>query len=150
MRFTISMHEMEPKALKAPLAAAIRFVYMVYMEEDGLQQPGWFPFSFREVCEFFEAPCIGLVMVERLGQWFNVPTQGWRVAQTGTKPFSLTAPGSDPQPGIKPRPHWWETDVPTTRPPEHTFNRFIKDINYFIKLWHLGFLTSQTAWLPVN
>ena len=27
MRFTISMHETEPKALKAPLAAAIRFMY---------------------------------------------------------------------------------------------------------------------------
>ena len=27
MRFTISMHEIEPKALKAPLAAAIRFMY---------------------------------------------------------------------------------------------------------------------------
>ena len=27
MRFTISMHEIKPKALKAPLAAAIRFMY---------------------------------------------------------------------------------------------------------------------------
>ena len=27
MRFSISMHEIEPKALKAPLAAAIRFMY---------------------------------------------------------------------------------------------------------------------------
>ena len=27
MRFTISIHEIEPKALKAPLAAAIRFMY---------------------------------------------------------------------------------------------------------------------------
>ena len=28
MRFTVySMHEIEPKALKAPLAAAIRFMY---------------------------------------------------------------------------------------------------------------------------
>ena len=27
MHFTISMHEIEPKALKAPLAAAIRFMY---------------------------------------------------------------------------------------------------------------------------
>ena len=35
----------------------------------------------------------------------NVPTQGQRVAQTGTKPFSLTAlPGSDPQLGIEPGP----------------------------------------------
>ena len=28
-------------------------------------------------------------------------------------------PGSDPQPGIKPGPHWWEADALTTRPPEH-------------------------------
>ena len=27
MRFTISMHEIEPKALNVPLAAAIRFMY---------------------------------------------------------------------------------------------------------------------------
>ena len=27
MRFTVSMHEIEPKALKAPLAAAIQFMY---------------------------------------------------------------------------------------------------------------------------
>ena len=27
MHFTISMHEIEAKALKAPLAAAIRFMY---------------------------------------------------------------------------------------------------------------------------
>ena len=50
------------------------------------------PFSRSTVCEFFKVPCIRLVKVERLGQ----PTQGWRVGQTGTKPFSLTAPGSDP------------------------------------------------------
>ena len=39
MRFTICMHEIEPKALKALLAAAIRFMYdlqLVYMEEDGI------------------------------------------------------------------------------------------------------------------
>ena len=34
-----------------------------------------------------------------------------RVVQTRTKPFSLTGPGSDPQPGIKPGPHWWEADT---------------------------------------
>ena len=76
---------------------------------------GRFPYSFREACEF---PCIGLVKVERLGQRLNVPTQGRRVAQKGTKPFSLTAPGSDLQQGIEPGPHWWETDMLTTRPPE--------------------------------
>ena len=27
MHFTISIHEIEPKALKAPLAAAIQFMY---------------------------------------------------------------------------------------------------------------------------
>ena len=30
MRFTVSTHEIEPKALKAPLAAAIRFMYDLY------------------------------------------------------------------------------------------------------------------------
>ena len=30
MRFKISMHEIEPKASKAPLAAAIRFMYDLY------------------------------------------------------------------------------------------------------------------------
>ena len=68
--------------------------------------PGRFPYSFREACEIFRVPRIGLVKVERLGQWLNIPTQGRRVAQTGTKLFSLTAQGSDPQPGIEPRPHW--------------------------------------------
>ena len=43
MRFTISMHEIDLKALKAPLAATL-----------------------REGCEFFKVPCIGLVKVERL------------------------------------------------------------------------------------
>ena len=67
--------------------------------------------STREIpllfsCEFSKVPCIRLVKVERLGQQLNVPTQGWRVAQTGAKPFSLTAPGSDPQLGIKPESHW--------------------------------------------
>ena len=57
-------------------------------------------------------PHIGLVEVGRLGQWLNVPTQGRRVAQTGDeRPFSLTAPGTDPQPGTKPRLHWWEVDM---------------------------------------
>ena len=89
------------------------------MEEDESQYRGRLPYSFREECEFFKVPRIGSVKVERLGQRLNVPTQGRRVVQTGTKPFSLTAPGSDPQPGIEPRPHWWETDVLTARPPEH-------------------------------
>ena len=50
MRFTISMHEIEPKALKAPLAAAIRFmlVYMVYTEEDGSQHRGDSPTLFEK------------------------------------------------------------------------------------------------------
>ena len=50
------------------------------------------------------------IEVER--QRINIPTQGQRVAETGDERlFSLTAPGSDPQLGIKPRPHWWETDA---------------------------------------
>ena len=50
IRFTISIHEIEPKALKAPLAAAIRFmlVYMVYMEEDGSQHRGDSPTLFEK------------------------------------------------------------------------------------------------------
>ena len=61
MCFTISMHEIEPKALKAPLAAAIRFkydlylVYMVCMEEDGSQHWGDSS-TLREACEFFKVP----------------------------------------------------------------------------------------------
>ena len=81
--------------------------------------PGRFPYSFQEACEFFKVPHNGLVKDERLGQRLNIPTQGRRVAQTGTKPFSLTTPGSDPQPRMKPGPHWWETDVLTTQPPGH-------------------------------
>ena len=106
MRFTISIHEIEPKALKAPLAAAIRFMYEYVLKRTGH--------------EFYKVPRIGLLKVERLGQRLNVPTQGRRVAQTrDERPFSLTAPGSDPQPRIEPRPHWWEANVLTTRPPEH-------------------------------
>ena len=40
MLFTISILEIEPKALKAPLAATIQFMYNLYlvnMEEDGSQ-----------------------------------------------------------------------------------------------------------------
>ena len=70
------------------------------MEEDGSEHRGDSPTLFEKRVS------TGLVKVERLGQQLNVPTQGRRVAQTGTKPFSLTAPGSDPQPGIEPGPHW--------------------------------------------
>ena len=67
------------------------------MEENGSQHRGDSPTLFREVCELFKVPCIGLVKIERLGQWLNVPTQGQRVTQTEDgRPFSLTAPGSDP------------------------------------------------------
>ena len=88
------------------------------MDENGSQHRGDSPTLF-EKCVSSLVPHIGLVKVERLGQRLNVPTQGRRVAQTGTKPFSLTAPGSDPQPGIEPGPHWWEADMLTARPPEH-------------------------------
>ena len=81
---------------------------------------GRFPTLFREACEFFKVPRIGLVKDERLGQRLNVATQGRREAQTGTKTFSLTTPGSDSQPGIEPGPRWRaETDVLTTQPDEH-------------------------------
>ena len=80
-------------------------VYGIY-GRGRITAPERFPYSFREACEFFKVPRIELMKVERLGQWLNVPTQGRRVAQTGTQPFSLTAPGSNPQPGIEPSPHW--------------------------------------------
>ena len=77
------------------------------MEEDRSQHRGDSPTLFEKRMSSFKVPCIGLVKVERLGQWLNVPTQGRRVAQTGDeRPFSLTVPGSDPQLGIEPRPHW--------------------------------------------
>ena len=43
--------------------------------------------------------------VRRLGQWLNVPTQGWRymysVAQTGVeRSFSLMTSGADPHPRV--------------------------------------------------
>ena len=59
----------------------LRRVFKTAVSEYGRGQvtaPGRFPYSFREVCEFFKVPCIGLVKVERLGQWLNVPTQGQR------------------------------------------------------------------------
>ena len=56
-----------------------------------------------------KVPRIGLVKVRRLGQ-------GQRVAQAGDKRhFSLTAPGSDPQPGIEPGPYWCEANVMSTK-----------------------------------
>ena len=68
---------------------------------------------------------VGLAGVGRLGQWLGVLTQGYRVAQTGCeRPFSLTAPESSPQLGIKPELHWWEADVPTTGPPEQPPKHF--------------------------
>ena len=82
----------------------------------GRQHRGDSPTLFEKCCGFFKVPRIGLAEVGRLGQRLNVPTQG----QTGDeRPFSLTAPGSNPQPGIEPGPHWWEADARTTRPPEH-------------------------------
>ena len=126
MRFTVSMHEIETKALKGPLAA-FRYTahvwspiseYCIYGRGQ-VTAPGKFPHSFREACEFFKVPRMGLVKDERLGQWLSVPTQGRREAQTGTKPFSLTMPGSDPQSGIDLGPHWRAEDVLTTQPDEH-------------------------------
>ena len=71
--------------------------------------------STREIekcCEFFKVSRIGLVDAGRLGQQLNVSTQGQRAAQTGDeRPFSLSAPGSGPQPRIEPGLHWWEADA---------------------------------------
>ena len=68
------------------------------------QYRGRFPYSSQEVLWVCS---VRLVKVGRLGQRLNIPTQGRRVAQTGDeRPFSLTAPGSDRQPGIEPGPHW--------------------------------------------
>ena len=75
------MHEIEPKALKVPLAATIQFhvhvcslisVYGIY-RKGRITAPGRFPYSFQEACEFFKVPCIWLVKVERLGQWRSPP-----------------------------------------------------------------------------
>ena len=71
------------------------------MDENGSQHRGDSPTLFEKRVSSLES-----LVFERLGQRLNVPTQGRRVAQTGTKPFSLTAPGSDPQPIIEPGPHW--------------------------------------------
>ena len=54
------------------------------MVEDGSDSTG----EIWEACESLNVPLIGLVKIERLGQRLNIPTQGRRVAQTGTKPFS--------------------------------------------------------------
>ena len=50
-------------------------VYGIYGREP-ITAPGRSPYSFQEVCEFFNVPYIGLVKVERLGQQLNIPTQG--------------------------------------------------------------------------
>ena len=81
----------------------------------GRQHRGDYPTLFEKCCEFFEVPRIGLVEAGRLGQQLNVPSQGQRLAQTGDeRPFSLTAPGTDPQPGVEPG-----VRHATNRPPEH-------------------------------
>ena len=65
MCFTISMHEIELKALKAPLAAAIPFmcdlqlVYMVYMEEDGSQHRGDSPTLFEKCVSSLKSLVLG-------------------------------------------------------------------------------------------
>ena len=73
MCFIISMQEIEPKALKAPLAGSwsLISVYVIYGRVQ-ITAPGRFPYSFEE--------CVssGLVKVDRLGQQLNVPTQGQR------------------------------------------------------------------------
>ena len=118
IHFTVSMQEIELKASGCRYMVHIWSLISVY-DRGQITALGRFPYSFREAWEFFKVPSIGLVKIERLGQRLNVPTQGKRVAQTETKPFSFTALGSDPQPRIEHGPHWWETDLLTTRPPEH-------------------------------
>ena len=95
------------------------------MEDDGSQRRGDSRIPFEKHVSSVKVPRTGLVKIERLGQCLNVPTQGRRVAQTGTTPFSLMALGSDPQSGIEPRPHWWETDALTTWPPEHPHLKWV-------------------------
>ena len=75
----------------------------------------------------FKVPRIGLVNVGRLGQRLNVSTQGRRVAQTGDerRHFSLTAPGSDPQPGIRTQATLVRGRHATNRSPEHLNLGFI-------------------------
>ena len=54
----------------------LRRVFQTAVSEYGRGQvtaPGRFPYSFREACEFFKVPRIGLVKVGRLGQRLNVP-----------------------------------------------------------------------------
>ena len=80
---------------------------LVHLIQDRPPAPGDFPILFKKCFGIFKVPHIGLVEVGRLGQRFNVPTPGRRVAQTGDERlFSLTAPGSDTQPGIECRRHW--------------------------------------------
>ena len=66
--FTISIHEIEPKALKAPLAAAIRFMYgSLIISEYGtygrgrITAPGRFPYSFWERVRLEEAELDGVL-----------------------------------------------------------------------------------------
>ena len=131
---------MRSKSLKAPLPLCGLCMIMVYGRGQ-ITPPGRFPYSFREACEFFKVPRIGLVKIERLGQRLNVPIQGRRVAQTGdVRPFSLTTPGSDPQPRIEPEPHWWETDaLPIGHLTTHLYTLFG---------WVVAFGVCSTAVLP--
>ena len=52
-----------------------------------------FLYSFREACEFFKVPRIGLVKVERLDQRLNVPTQGLRATSFPGSLFLERDPG---------------------------------------------------------
>ena len=92
-------------------------------------------------------------VVERLDQRLNLPTQGQTVARTGTNPFSLTAPGSDPRYQIPSREsnpgRIGERPTLTTRPPEHQFFQSVQlllatvgyldkyNTSFMAKLWGL-------------
>ena len=62
MLFTISILEIEPKALKAPLAAAIQFMYDLYlvnMEKDGSQHRGDSPTLLEKRASSLKSPVFG-------------------------------------------------------------------------------------------
>ena len=62
-------------------------VYGIYGEP--ITAPGRFPYSFQEVCEFFNVPYIGLVKVERLGQQLNIPHPRTEGAEIYFLPFNV-------------------------------------------------------------
>ena len=90
------------------------------MEEDGSQHWGDSPTLFEKRVSSLKSLVIGLVKVERLGQRLNVPTQGWKVAQTGDeRPFSLIGAGSRSPAGNQTRAALVRGRRTSNQPPEH-------------------------------